>query len=128
MDYFGGGSCIPILIRLKAVETYIQCGKSAAVTVRILGYPSKKQLKRWYESYVDSDQILPRKKRKPKYNAAERRLEIEHYFRTGKCIARTERELGYPSQHWLRAWVKGDLPGATTNLSKLALKPARVDA
>lgn len=114
--------------RLKAVETYIQCGKSAAVTVRILGYPCKKQLKRWYESYVDFDQIVPRKKRKPKYNAAERRVAIEHYFRTGKCIARTVRELGYPSQQWLRAWVNGDLPGATTNLSNLAPVPARVDA
>lgn len=54
---------------LKSVETYIQCGRSAAVTVRILGYPSKKQLKLWYESYVDSDQILPMKNRKPKYNS-----------------------------------------------------------
>lgn len=46
--------------RFKAVETYIQCGKSAAVAVRILGYPCKKQLLRSYESYVDFDQIVPR--------------------------------------------------------------------
>lgn len=68
--------------RLKAIEAYIQYGKSAAATVRALGYPSKKQLRRWYQGYLASGQIPLRKKRKQKYTVAERRRAVEHYFRT----------------------------------------------
>jgi len=114
--------------RLNAVELYIQYGKSAATTVRVLGYPSKKQLRRWYRSYVASDQVAPRKKRKPKYTEIERRQAIEHFFRTGQCIARTVRELGYPSREWLRAWVNDETPGAIRRRSNLAASPARSGA
>lgn len=114
--------------RLKAIESYIQYGKSAATTVRVLGYPSKKQLRRWYRSYVVSGQIAPRKRRKPKYTAAERRQAVEHYFRTGQCIARTVRELGFPSREWLRAWVNGETPVAITKRPNLAAVPVRSGA
>lgn len=100
--------------RLKAIELYIQYGKSAAATVRVLGYPSKKQLRRWYRSYAASGQVPSRKKRKAKYTAAERRRAVEHYFLTGKCLARTVRELGYPSKEWLRTWLNGETPAVTT--------------
>ncbi|WP_370551996.1 helix-turn-helix domain-containing protein [Haliea sp. E1-2-M8] len=86
--------------RLKAIGLYIQYGKSAAATVRVLGYPSKKQLRRWYRNYAASGQVPPRKKRKAKYTAAERRRTVEQYFLTGKCLARTVRVLGYPSKGW----------------------------
>lgn len=111
--------------QMKAIELYIQYGKSAAATVRVLGYPSKKQLRRWYQSYVVSEKIPPRKKRRQKYTAAERRRAVEHYFHTGQCIARTVRELGYPSKEWLRAWVNGESPGATPRRSSLAATPER---
>lgn len=114
--------------RLKAIELYIQYGKSAAATVRALGYPSKKQLMRWYQSYVVCDEIPPRNKRKSKYSAEERRLDVEHYFHTGQCIARTIRELGYPSKEWLRAWVNGETSAATPSRSSLAATPKRSGA
>lgn len=114
--------------RLKAIELYIQYGKSAAATVRALGYPSKKQLRRWYQSYGVSGQIPPRKRRKPKYTAAERRRAVEHYFRTGQCMARTVRELGYPSKGWLRAWINGETPVATPRRSSVAATPERSGA
>lgn len=106
--------------RLKAIEAYIQYGKSAAATVRALGYPSKKQLRRWYQGYLASGQVPLRKKRKPKYTSEERRRAVEHYFRTGQCIARTVRELGYPNREWLRAWVNGETPVAVARRPNLA--------
>ena len=111
--------------RLKAIQLYIQYGQSAAATVRVLGYPSKKQLRRWYQSYTATNQISSRKKRKPKYTSAERRQAVEHYFRTGQCIARTVRDLGYPSKGWLRAWVNGETPTAARGESSLAMPPDR---
>ena len=106
--------------RLKAIEAYIQYGKSAATTVRALGYPSKKQLRRWYQGYLASGQVPLRKKRKPKYTVEERRRAVEHYFRTGQCIARTVKELGYPNREWLRAWVNGETPVAVARRPNLA--------
>lgn len=100
--------------RLKAIEVYIRYGKSAAATIRALGYPSKKQIQRWYQSYAACGQVPPRKKRRAKYSSAQRRRAVEHYFLSGKCIARTVRELGYPCKAWLRAWINGQTPTATT--------------
>ncbi|MDO9067735.1 MAG: transposase, partial [Deltaproteobacteria bacterium] len=114
--------------RMKAIEVYIRYGKSAAATIRSLGYPSKKQIQRWYRSYSASGQALSRKKRKAKYSSVERRRAVEHYFLTGKCLARTVRELGYPSKAWLRAWINGETPLATTTRVKLVPRPDRPDA
>lgn len=100
--------------RLAAIDTYIRYGRSTAATVRALGYPSKKQLRRWYQSYVASGRVPSRKRRKAKYSSAERHRAVEHYFLTGKCIARTVRELGYPCKGWLRAWVNGETPSTAT--------------
>lgn len=110
---------------LKAIELHIQYGKSAAKTIRVLRYPSKKQLRRCYRSYVDTDQIIPRKRRKPEYTAAERRQAIENFFCKGQCIARTVRELGYPSRDWLRAWVNGETPVAIVRRPNLAAASVR---
>jgi transposase InsO family protein/transposase-like protein len=114
--------------QIKAVELYIQYGKSAAATVRALGYPSEKQLRRWYQSYVVSKKIPPRKKRKPKYSAVERRRAVEHYFSTGQCIARTIRALGYPSREWLRAWIDGESPVKKPSQARSAGTPERSGA
>lgn len=42
--------------RLRAIELYIEYGKMAAATVAALGYPSTKQLKRWYQIFKYSAQ------------------------------------------------------------------------
>jgi putative transposase len=113
--------------RMKAIEVYIKYGKSAAATIRSLGYPSKKQIRRWYQCYLASGEVPPRKKRKAKYSSVEHRKAVEHYFLTGKCLARTVRELGYPSKAWLRAWVNGEAPVTTTRVT-LVPRPDRSGA
>jgi len=114
--------------RLRAIKLYIQYGKSAAATVRVLGYPSKKQLRRWYRGYAASGQVPPRKKRKSKYTAAARRRAVEQYFLMGKCLARTVRELGYPSIESLRTWLNGESPAVPTRRHNLTVPADRSGA
>ena len=40
--------------RLRAVKLYIQYSKSATDTIRELGYPSRKNLRRWYRSQIET--------------------------------------------------------------------------
>lgn len=41
--------------RQKAVELYIKYGRSAADTVRELGYPTKPTLRRWHREYMSEE-------------------------------------------------------------------------
>lgn len=43
--------------RIRAVKLYIQYGKRAMAVVRELGYPSRKNLRRWYDAYVEADDL-----------------------------------------------------------------------
>ena len=95
--------------RKRAVELYIQYRRDAAATVRVLGYPSKKSLRRWYQAFVKAGHKLERTNRRTRYSAEARQKAVAHYFSTGQCAARTIRELGYPSRQWLWAWVRGEM-------------------
>lgn len=37
---------------MKAVELYIQSGRSEGTVIRTLGYPSHTALKKWYKEYL----------------------------------------------------------------------------
>jgi len=50
--------------RKRAVELYIQYRRDAAATVRVLGYPSKKSLRRWYQAFVKAGHKLERTNRR----------------------------------------------------------------
>jgi transposase-like protein len=39
--------------RKKAVELYLQFGKSACAVIRDLGYPTFSMLKLWYREYLE---------------------------------------------------------------------------
>lgn len=40
-------------VRVRAVQLYIKYGRSAAASIRELGYPSRKNLARWYRAFVE---------------------------------------------------------------------------
>lgn len=102
--------------RTAAVELYIKYGKSAADTVRELGYPSKHTLKRWYKDYLAEqsgdalrDPCGPTTQRH--YTAEQRRTAVDHYLEHGKSLSRTVRALGYPTKQGLPAWIDDLAPG-----------------
>lgn len=43
--------------RLRAMQPYIKLGKSIGLTIRQLGYPTKKALKTWYREYERSHEL-----------------------------------------------------------------------
>lgn len=91
--------------RIKAVELYIKYGRSAAATVRELGYPSKKNLRRWHAIYIRTGGLPERSAPKPKYSQAQKQAAVQHYLTHGRCLARTRKALGYPAAGTLRQWL-----------------------
>ncbi len=97
--------------KLKAVLLYVNNGLRAAPTIRALGYPSRKMLKRWHLVYAATGALPSRKPRSPKFTAEQQRVAVDHYTQHGHCLAFTVRELGYPSRETLRQWVHEQCPG-----------------
>lgn len=99
--------------RMRAVKLYIQYGKRAMAVVRELGYPSRKNLRRWYDAYVEAGD-LPRGYRggrRPRYSAEQKAMAVEHYMSHGRSLAGTHRALGYPCREVLAAWIDELRPG-----------------
>lgn len=46
-----------------------------------------------------------------RYSSEQKREAVDYYFHHGQCLARTIRELGYPSPDVLRAWIDEVRPG-----------------
>jgi len=94
--------------RMRAIELYIKYDRCAADTVRELGYPSTKTLRKWYRAYLrEQESGIPWKgysRRRPKYSSEQKAKAIEYYLEHGRNISRTIRALGYPSRMTLRAW------------------------
>ncbi len=98
--------------RIRAVKLYINCGKSASVVVRKLGYPSKKNLRRWYQTFVVNGDLPKGMPPRPRYSAAQKQKAVDHYFQCGECISHTRRTLGYPSRSLLARWIEELHPGS----------------
>ena len=94
--------------RMRAIELYIKYDRCAVDTVRELGYPSTKTLRKWYRAYLREQETgVPWKgysRRRPKYSSEQKAKAIEYYLEHGRNIARTTRVLGYPSKDTLRLW------------------------
>ena len=96
--------------RMRAVQLYIQYGRRGAATVRDLGYPSVKHLRRWYRCYMKTGDLAPdRNPSGNSYSPEKRRAAVDHYLETGRCIAYTIRALGYPDGGTLRIWLNEEL-------------------
>ena len=81
----------------RAVLLYIKYDRGAAATVRELGYPTTKTLKKWYREYSAVGEIRVSKTRKRKFTPEQERLAVDYYLEHGRCMSGTIRALGYPS-------------------------------
>ncbi len=97
--------------RIRAVQLYIKYGKRTAAVIRELGYPSRKNLLRWYRAYIEAGDLPKRSRPKPRYTSEQKRAAVDYYFNHGCCLAGTRRALGYPSRGVLASWVDELRPG-----------------
>lgn len=102
--------------RIRAVLLYIKYNRSAAAAVRELGYPSRKNLRRWYDTYIETGNLPKQSRPKPRYSLEQKRRAVEHYFNHGRCLARTRRMLRYPSSEMLGVWIDELHPGTNKRI------------
>lgn len=99
--------------RMKAVELYIKHGKSAASTIRELGYPDRKTLRSWYRVYLEEQEtgvLRDRYIRTPKFTEKQKQAAVCHYLEHGRCFQKTVRALGSFSRETLRHWCRERVP------------------
>ena len=97
--------------RMKAVKLLMKYDLSYADTVRELGYPDRRMLRRWYEEYKDMGDLHKRFIKHPNYDSDAIKRAVKYYLEHGRSIARTCRALGYPSRGVLRSWIEEQAPG-----------------
>lgn len=77
--------------------------------VRELGYPSKRNLRRWIRLWEANGGATEAIRRKPRYSDVQKQAAVEHYLIHG-CLAFTSRTLGYPCCDVLARWVNESHP------------------
>ena len=97
--------------RKRAVELYIECGKSVSAVRGKLGYPSRQAMHGWYADYVEhgfrSDHRPHRKLADEQKRAA-----VDHCLSHGKRAAATMGALRHPARKGLLAeWIDELAPG-----------------
>lgn len=96
--------------RMNAVKLLIKYDLSYADTVRELGYPDRRMLRRWYEEYRDSGEVHRRFIKHPNFDSSKIRSAVDYYLEHGRSIARTCKAMGYPSRGTLRNWIEKYAP------------------
>lgn len=97
--------------KLRAVELFIKYDFDPQSVINELGYPCRGSLYNWYEEYLANDSDIPDTNPYQHYSESLKRVAVDHYFKHGKCLARTCRALGYPSKELLAAWIDELEPG-----------------
>ena len=100
--------------KLRAIELFIKYDFSPQSVIDELGYPSRFSLYRWYREYLDNGNDIPETGNYRRYDDEAKRLAVDHYFKHGRCLSRTHRALGYPSENLLTAWIDELEPGRRT--------------
>ena len=104
--WLGGLPSRPAKKRAKAIETFARFGCSAADTVAKLGYSDRIMLRnRRKECQLGVDELLERKRRRPRYSDREKQGAVDHCLEYGKSPARTVRAMGYLSREVRDNWV-----------------------
>lgn len=96
--------------RLKAVLLYIKYDRGAAATIRDLGYPTTKTLKKWYREFIAQGDLQRSTSRKGKFTAEQERLAVDYYLEHGRSISATIRTVGYPCRGTLKQWIHERCP------------------
>ena len=92
--------------RKKAIETYLRT-QSVSETLRVLGYPSSKELYTWIHEYQQNGK-LHKKRVKPEriyYTEEEKTAAVQFYHDNKGSYQDAADKLGYPSSAQLRLWV-----------------------
>ncbi len=91
----------------QAIQLWRQTG-SPTKTISILGYPSLKTLKRWVRDFRAKGYVVSKNQSglHSKFSKQQKKTAIERVLANGGSIARTIRELGYPSRTALKLWLK----------------------
>ena len=97
--------------KIRAVELLVRYDLSPASVIRELGYPCRATLYAWHEEYLANGCDIPATSNHRRYTEEQRRAAVDHFFEHGRCLARTMRALGYPSQELLAAWIDELEPG-----------------
>ncbi|EER9344905.1 TPA: transposase [Escherichia coli] len=96
--------------KIRAIELYFKYGKKLAPVVRELGYPSKRNLRRWIRSWEAGCGAKESIRHKHRYSDEQKQVAVEHYLNHGCCLAFTSRALGYPCTDVLARWVNEIYP------------------
>lgn len=91
--------------RTKAVQLYIESGKSESLVLRTLGYPSPTALRNWYKEYLQNGDLHDVSKPKPRYTEEQKAAAVEYFATHRTSLTQSCRALGYPSRYVLRQWI-----------------------
>lgn len=97
--------------RKRAVELYIECGKSVSAVRGKPGYPSRQTMCDWYADYIEHG-FRPDHRPHRKLTDGQKRTAVDHCLSHGRRAAATMRALGYPARKGLPAeWIGELAPG-----------------
>lgn len=105
---FGGFVRYTFEQRKRAVELYIECGKSVSAVRGKLGYPSRQAMYDWYADYVKHG-FRPDHRPHRKFTDEQKRAAVDHCLSHGRRAAATMKALGYPARKGLPAEWIGEL-------------------
>jgi len=91
--------------RIRAVRLYIEYDLAVSLTIRELGYPSRRMLRAWYREFIETGQLHRSLSRRHKYSEKQKKEAVEYYFAHGRRISKTVAVLGYPNRETLRLWI-----------------------
>lgn len=84
--------------KIRAIELYFKYGKKLAPVVRELGYPSKRNLRRWIRSREAGGDANESIHNKHHHSDEQKQVAVEYYLNHGCCLAFTSRTPGYPCE------------------------------
>ena len=97
--------------RKKAVELYIEYGKSVSAVRNEPGHPSRQAMRSRYADHVEHG-FRPDYRPHRKYTEERRRAAVDHCLSHGKRMSATIGALGYPARKGLLAeWIDELAPG-----------------
>ena len=91
--------------RKTAIELLIKYDLQYAKVVTELGYPSRRELRRWYLHYLETNSYSRKYVGRNGYSDEEKKKAITYFLEHGRNISLTCKKLGYPSRMLLTKWI-----------------------
>lgn len=104
--------------RKVAIDLLIQYDFQYSKVVNQLGYPSKRELRRWYNHYIENNTYSRKFVGRKGYSDEEKQVAIDYFMEHGMNISRTCKKLGYPGRMLLAKWIYEAHPELKTSCSK----------